>query len=80
MTTTTCDTCMTFDDPRSEPMRNDARWLVFAAYDDQPMEMHPTLKRYPAAMASVCDDHLGSTLTADGAAPGSTRMWVVKPL
>lgn len=56
-----------------------ARWLVYAAHDEDALAVHPTVGRYPAPMAKTCGDHLTWELGRDAASFASTMQWVVKP-
>ena len=61
-----------------ERCANPAMFACYASYDHAPAALHPEHARYPAAMIRSCVDHVGEAMAADGAAPGSTRQWVVE--
>lgn len=58
--------------------REPGRWEVFAAYDHNPADVHPTVSRYPAPLHAACDAHLPMVLDRDGDAPFSTLQYVVR--
>lgn len=64
---------------KSGACRTPARWLVFAAYNDNPWNVHPTVSRYPSPMHAVCDEHLPVVMADDRYQPLSTAQWVVQP-
>lgn len=61
-----------------------ARWAVYAAYPDgtrlPDADIRPVLRRYPMAMAAVCDLHLAIKLTADSSAMFATAGYYVTPV
>lgn len=56
-----------------------AAWRIFAAYEDDTADpsVHPRMARYPAPMATVCDDHLLTVIQTDVRAFASTNCWAV---
>lgn len=62
-----CDAC-------DEPIA----FMVYAAYDVDPSNLHPLMARYPGAMFRACHGCLAGLMRADSRAVGTSGQYVVK--